>query len=417
MKLAPRNLVILATGWLAMLAVPAAAQTVAQANPPSEEAVVLSPFVVNSSQDQGYIATNTLSGSRVNTPLYTTPSVTSVFTRDFLDDIAANDLVEAYTFGLNVDALEQPEQSSNFRSNLGSDSDVRIRGLVAATARTYFVWDVNGDSYNIERIDFSRGPNNVLFGVGGFGGVVNTTTKRALIGRDVTRFQLRVGQWDLYRGQLDINRTIRKNVALRVNLLQQKEGGWKHHAKYDRVAMHLAGTWNIFDTPSASTVLRAEYEKFNSDRVIATRFPFRILPRVGTASEFRKRQPGRVVTGTALPHQWPARADARHEPVYPQHRPPPHHRSFGHELYRRVDRAARGQFEGNRKRFRRRELTVMLEKSCFRNFFVEFAFNRQREFSTRDRATSAGTSFVTLIDAEWRAQPSFRRLYDLGISI
>ena len=348
MKLAPRNLVILATGWLAMLAVPAAAQTVAQANPPSEEAVVLSPFVVNSSQDQGYIATNTLSGSRVNTPLYTTPSVTSVFTRDFLDDIAANDLVEAYTFGLNVDALEQPEQSSNFRSNLGSDSDVRIRGLVAATARTYFVWDVNGDSYNIERIDFSRGPNNVLFGVGGFGGVVNTTTKRALIGRDVTRFQLRVGQWDLYRGQLDINRTIRKNVALRVNLLQQKEGGWKHHAKYDRVAMHLAGTWRIFNTPSASTVLRADFEKLNADRVIGNRFPFRDFATdwngVGipaAAAWPASRGPHRHIGGRRVLLQGtnqlsPTRASAA----------PPRARAL-----RRVIVPREANYEGNRKRF------------------------------------------------------------------
>ena len=32
------------------------------------------------------------------------------------------------------------------------------------TARNYFVWSVNGDSYNLERLDFSRGPNNILFG-------------------------------------------------------------------------------------------------------------------------------------------------------------------------------------------------------------------------------------------------------------
>ena len=125
------------------------------ATPPASEdsAVKLSPFQVNAAKDEGYIATNTLSGSRVNTPLYTTPSVTSVFTRDFLNDIAANDLVEAYRYALNTVGKEQPGQSSNFRADIFSDNAVEVRGLSAATARNYFVWTVNGDGYNLERLD------------------------------------------------------------------------------------------------------------------------------------------------------------------------------------------------------------------------------------------------------------------------
>ena len=268
-----RNLLPLLAGWL-LTAGTSNAQTAT--SPKQDEAVTLSPFEVRTDKDTGYVATNTLSGSRINTPLYSTPSVTSVFTRDFLNDIAANDLVEAFRYGLNVDGQEQPNQSSNFRANITSDNAVNIRGLTASTARNYFVWSVNGDSYNLERIDFSRGPNNILFGLGGQGGVINSTTKRALTDRDLTTFQLRMGDWDLYRGHLDVNRTLfSKRVALRVNLLSHDEGGWKNHSFYDRRGAHLAGTWKILNTPSASTTVRADYEKLHFDRVLGYRFPLK----------------------------------------------------------------------------------------------------------------------------------------------
>jgi iron complex outermembrane recepter protein len=270
-------------GWLCgVLVLPVAARAQSTSGPPgassnlptSGEVIQLSPFIVDTSADRGYMATNTLSGSRVNTPLYTTPSVTSVFTREFLDDIAANDLVDAYAFAVNTVALEQPGQSNNFRGNIFSDHAVNIRGLSAATARNFFVWSVNGDSYNLDRIDFSRGPNNILFGLGGQGGVVNSTTKRAVIGVNRNDFQARVGQWDLYRGHLDVNKTIGNKFALRLNLLYHDQGDWVNHAFYDRRAAHLAGTWRIFETQSAGTTLRLDYERLGIDRVIGYRFPF-----------------------------------------------------------------------------------------------------------------------------------------------
>src|SRR5579859_7190087 len=36
---------------------------------PSNDVSTLSPFIVNDTQDQGYLANNTLAGSRLNTPL------------------------------------------------------------------------------------------------------------------------------------------------------------------------------------------------------------------------------------------------------------------------------------------------------------------------------------------------------------
>ena len=54
------------------------------ATPPASGAdpvVELSPFLVQNDQDVGYLAANTLAGSRLNTALKDTPSSISVFTK------------------------------------------------------------------------------------------------------------------------------------------------------------------------------------------------------------------------------------------------------------------------------------------------------------------------------------------------
>jgi hypothetical protein len=72
-------------GWL-LLAFSTAhslrAQAVATAPPPAtpEAVVELSPFTVNTSQDVGYLAENTLAGSRLNARLRDTAGSVSVFT-------------------------------------------------------------------------------------------------------------------------------------------------------------------------------------------------------------------------------------------------------------------------------------------------------------------------------------------------
>ena len=70
----------------------------------TEEAVVLSPFTVNSEKDTGYQATNTLAGTRLNTPIKDLGASISVYNKNFLDDIgatSANDLL-IYATGMEA---------------------------------------------------------------------------------------------------------------------------------------------------------------------------------------------------------------------------------------------------------------------------------------------------------------------------
>lgn len=70
----------------------------------------------------------------------------------------------------------------------------------------------------MERVTFSRGPNSVLYGSGGAGGIADATTKRALQ-HNITRLATRISMFDNYRFELDVNRPITKSLAVRLNAL------------------------------------------------------------------------------------------------------------------------------------------------------------------------------------------------------
>jgi len=164
-------------GFLAASGTMVYAQPVPPAETPREEIVVLSPFVVNSSKDVGYVATNTLAGSRLNTPLADTPASISVFTPEFLADIDAGNVLKALEYSVN---FQEDRTNAGGNPQQENDLNVQARGFAGGgfrqASRNYFTWFLNGDSYNTESITFSRGPNSILFGLGDSGGMVNTTT-------------------------------------------------------------------------------------------------------------------------------------------------------------------------------------------------------------------------------------------------
>ena len=94
------------------------AQT-APPNPPATPApaatavVELSPFTVNTSRDVGYQAENTLAGSRLNTSLRDTASSVSVFTREFLDDLAITDVRELVQYSMNAEISSNENQAGS----------------------------------------------------------------------------------------------------------------------------------------------------------------------------------------------------------------------------------------------------------------------------------------------------------------
>jgi len=241
-----------------------------------DEVYELSPFSVDSSGDIGYRAQNTLAGSRINTNLADTPSAISAYTKELLDDIGAESVEDYLNFGANTD-----RDVTTDGTGLGAvqaDAVVKIRGFTNATlTRNYFNTVVSADRYNVDRVDISKGPNAVLYGIGGPGGVLNTTTKRARIGGNNKSISATIGSHSKFRTELDFNFTlIEDKLALRVNSLLEDSEDWQDYEYRQQEALALAVTYKPFER----TIVRAEVE--HNDRDVNDAFPFPAMDLGGT---------------------------------------------------------------------------------------------------------------------------------------
>ncbi len=217
------------------------------------EAVVLSPFEVSTEKDNGFAASGSLAGGRLASELRDTPVAYSVITREFIDALGITDLQSAAEWAtsstLNVDNGQQ-----NF---FNSPVNFTIRGVSSGRGqRNFFPQTNNGDSFNLERYDFGRGPNSILFGNGSLGGISSSTTKRAQTNRSFETVQLSVGSWQNYRATFDVNRRLNPKFAVRAAGVWGDSDGWRLKDFDRRKAAFLTTTLK----PFSGTEIRIEGE-------------------------------------------------------------------------------------------------------------------------------------------------------------
>lgn len=226
-----------------------------------DETVKLNPFVVNADADVGYLAANSLAGTRLNTSLKDTAASVSVMTEELLSDLGAVDMSEALKYANNVE-FELGDSQNNTAPNGNNLMEFyqtyRVRGIPATVSRNYFEWKLPSDTYNISRIEESRGPNAVLFGIGQAGGILNTATKQPMFGRDFARLGLIVGSFDSLRSTVDWNKVLIKDkLSVRLNLLHSDTNTFREYAFMKNMQGHLGVKYNL----SPKTSIRAEYEQ------------------------------------------------------------------------------------------------------------------------------------------------------------
>lgn len=220
----------------------------------------LSPFVVESEDDQGWTASTTLIGTRTRQAIQDMPISIDAVTVEFLDDIGAYDLEDASIFIAGLDTAPQLD-------NRNDDGRTSFRGLElgnrenGASSRNFFTWYPRTETYNVERIDFNKGSNSLMFGDTAPGGLATTYTKRA---RDRNFGQIRAsfGSDDSYRMQLDVNQKISDKLFLRLNMIERNRKGYVDYAEDYVFGYHIAATWR----PLQNTEIRAEYEKLEYER-------------------------------------------------------------------------------------------------------------------------------------------------------
>jgi outer membrane receptor protein involved in Fe transport len=235
-----------------------------QANPPAaapaqggepDKVLVLNPFVVTTDGDVGYQAQNSLSGSRLNTKLRDMAVPTTVFTQELLQDIGTTNVDQLVEYMSN----SRPDYPEAENIYWGDDrTRFRIRGLPAFNySVNFFESSLRLDVYNTDRVEQSRGPNSILFGLGSPGGVVNVTTKKANVQRAFGSISGRVTSENGWRTVLDFNQPLIKNkLSLRIATVSDHKDTWREHEFDDQDRLYATLGWQI--SPTAR--LDAEWE-------------------------------------------------------------------------------------------------------------------------------------------------------------
>ncbi len=223
-----------------------------------DDALQLTPFTVTSDRDTGFAAASALAGGRLATDLRDTPAAYSVINREFIDALNLTDLQSAQNWATG----------STFNSDIGTFTfttfTVRYtsRGVTAGQQlRNFFPVNGDNDSYALERYDFGRGANSILFGNGSLGGVSSSTTKRARTDRAFQDVKLTAGSWHQMRATIDVNLPLTDKLAVRVAGVAQHNLGWRDKEFDKRKGIFVTTTMR----PFRNTQIRFEAEAINRE--------------------------------------------------------------------------------------------------------------------------------------------------------
>jgi len=258
-----------------------------------EDTVVLSPFQVTTSQDQGYFAANTLAGSRMNTNISDLAASISVVTKQQMVDTGSLDINDVFRYEANTEGSGSYTPSVQSLRNdgvvdlnagytHGGDGQPqtnaianRVRGIgIPGAAINYYpsIAQVPFDAYNVQSIEISRGPNSMLFGMGSPAGIVNQSTAQAVFGQDTTSVSLRTDNYGSMRGSVAVNQSlIDDKLAIYGAYLNQNQQ-FARKPSYDKTRRAYGA---IAYRPFRKTVFRANIEDYHNDN----RRPNSLTPR------------------------------------------------------------------------------------------------------------------------------------------
>ncbi|NCT67566.1 MAG: TonB-dependent siderophore receptor [Rhodanobacteraceae bacterium] len=236
----------------------------------------LDPVEVNGFPGKGYRADRTSTATKTDTPLRDIPQAISVVTRAQIRDQAVQSLAEAvrYVPGVGFAQGEGNRDTAIFRGS-SSTADFYIDGMRDDTQ--YF-----RDLYNIERVEVLKGPNAMIFGRGGSGGVLNRVSK-APGWNDTRELGLTLGSWNDRRLTGDVDQALGDTAALRVTGVYEDSDSYRHGYSLER--------WGINPTLSfrlgENTLVTAGYEHFKDERTADRGIPsFRGRPLATDPSTF-----------------------------------------------------------------------------------------------------------------------------------
>lgn len=211
-----------------------------------EDAITLSPFEVNTARDDGFMATNAGTATKLGLDMKDMAAPYSVMTGEFLGALGITDLQTAVEWSTNGSPVIDGQGADQFMVPVMYNS----RGIIlnAGQQRNFFPTASATDTYNVERIDFGRGPNAVLFNSAAnsvLGGGISTVGKRPRLDRKFENIGLSSGSYGYLRGTIDLNLPLTEKLGIRMNAMQHSKNGWLDAAMEKRKGLTLSALYRI----------------------------------------------------------------------------------------------------------------------------------------------------------------------------
>jgi len=203
-----------------------------------------------------YLKKTTSTATKTETRIRDIPQSISVITEEQIKDQSLLGLQDAiqYSPGVMAGQGEGNRDSIWFRGNQ-STSDLFVDG-VRDDVQYY------RDLYNIDRVEVLMGPNGMIFGRGGVGGVINRVVKEANW-ENKNEIRIQGGAYDHKRSSVDLNNRINETLAVRVNAMIEDSGSFRQGVESERKAINPTFTFK----PSDKTKVIIGMEYFNDKRV------------------------------------------------------------------------------------------------------------------------------------------------------
>jgi catecholate siderophore receptor len=204
----------------------------------------------------GYEGFAITSATKTLTPLRDVPQAVSIVSREVIKDQGMQSIADVVRYIPGITSI----QGENNRDQ------VVIRGN--SSSADFFLDGTRDDVqyyrdlYNLDRVEALKGPNAMIFGRGGGGGVINRVSKQAVFS-SLGEFAFQGGSFGNKRVAADFGRPLNSRVAFRLNSVYENSGSFRDSVDLNRFGINPTVTI----LAGSQTQIRLGYEHFRDNRV------------------------------------------------------------------------------------------------------------------------------------------------------
>ncbi len=204
----------------------------------------------------GYRTDALSTATRTLTNLRDVPQSIAIVSHEQITDQSMKSVADIVTYVPGISS----HQGENNRDQLV------IRGV--ASSADFFLNGVRDDVqyyrdlYNLDRVEILKGPNAMIFGRGGGGGIVNRATKQAGFSK-LREFTFAGGSFHSKRFAADYDQPLSQKAAVRLNGMFENSGSFRRFVNLERYGLNPSLTF----TPNAETRIAIDFEHFHDRRV------------------------------------------------------------------------------------------------------------------------------------------------------